>query len=154
MGIAPEWILLRDEVIEGLTGWEPGVGDAESLAELALLLRELASAYKGAADLCDEHIGYIVDTGRSFNVGSYEVTPRKTASRTKWQNDDLLRAVLDSRLIDFETGEITEETPLEKIRHVFALSGGSARITALKDRGIDADEYCSTEWRSTVSYRK
>lgn len=63
--------------------------------------------------------------------------------RTKWDREDLLRAVLDTRIIDETTGEITDPTPLDKVLHVWNL--GAPRTTALKARGIDADEFCHVE---------
>jgi hypothetical protein len=74
-------------------------------------------------------------------VGVFE-RHRKTA-RTQWDKEDLLRAVLDSRVFDRTTGELREETPLEKVLAVWNLP--APRKTALQDRGIDADQFCHTE---------
>lgn len=63
--------------------------------------------------------------------------------RTRWDKDDLLRAVLDSRIVDETTGEIADPTPLDKVLHVWNL--GAPRTTALKARGIDPDEFCHVE---------
>lgn len=63
--------------------------------------------------------------------------------RTAWEKDDLLRAVLDSRLVDEKTGEVADETPLAKVLHVFNMP--APRTTALRARGIDADQFCHTE---------
>jgi hypothetical protein len=68
--------------------------------------------------------------------------PRK--SRTKWDKDRLLRDVEDSRLFDRE-GTMKDETPLEKVLHVWNL--GSPRLTALKERGLEGDDYCAIEER-------
>lgn len=99
-------------------------------------------------------------------IGTFRRRGRK--DRTKWQKDDLLRAVLNSRAVDFtgsqalntetgevvdrETGEIidesavvfVDETPLDKVLAVWNLA--APRTTALKDRGIDPDEFCTSEW--------
>jgi hypothetical protein len=79
-------------------------------------------------------------------VGVFEKHLKK--NRTKWAKDDLLRVVLDSRIEepDPDTGEfrVREETPLEKVLDVYNLP--SPRTTALKARGIDADEFCESEW--------
>lgn len=64
--------------------------------------------------------------------------------RSAWQTDDLLRAVLDSRLVDTETGEVKDETPLDRVLDVWNLP--APRTTALKARGIDADEFCQITW--------
>lgn len=74
-------------------------------------------------------------------AGTFEVHRKK--SRTQWDKDDLLRAVLDSRIVNPNTGEVKEETPIEKVLHVWNL--GAPRTTALRERGLSADEFCHTE---------
>lgn len=69
---------------------------------------------------------------------------RGKKDRTAWQKDDLLRAVLDSRLVDKSTGFISEESPLDKVLAVWNLP--APRTTALRERGIDPDEFCHSEW--------
>lgn len=69
---------------------------------------------------------------------------RGKKDRTKWQKDDLLRAVLDSRVVNTDTGEVADETPLDKVLSVWNLA--TPRTTALKERGIDPDEFCHSEW--------
>lgn len=75
------------------------------------------------------------------NVGTFERRAKK--NRTAWDTDDLLRAVLDTRLVDTETGELSEETPLEKVLQVWNL--GAPRVTVLRERGLDADQFCRAE---------
>jgi hypothetical protein len=67
-----------------------------------------------------------------------------------WKSDDLLRAVLDSRIVDKETGEVVDETPVEKVRAVFGLKGYNASRQELKARGIEADEFAEVEWRTKL----
>lgn len=77
-------------------------------------------------------------------VGTFIRHMRK--DRTRWEKDDLLRAVLDSRLpVDPTTGELAPEdqSPLAKVLHVWNLP--APRTTALKARGLDADEFCHVE---------
>lgn len=64
--------------------------------------------------------------------------------RKQWDRDALLSAVLDSRLVDTETGEVADETPLQKVLACWNLP--APRTTALKARGIDADQFCRSEW--------
>lgn len=66
------------------------------------------------------------------------------ANRTKWDSDALLHSVLDTRRFDPSTGELKDETPLEKVLEVWNL--GSPRITAVRGRGLDPDEFCSVEY--------
>lgn len=69
---------------------------------------------------------------------------RGKKDRTRWDKDDLLRAVLDSRLVDKTTGFISEESPLDKVLAVWNL--GPPRTKVLENRGIDPDEFCHSEW--------
>lgn len=65
---------------------------------------------------------------------------RHRATRyTQWDTEQLLPHVLDTRRIDESTGEIKDETPLDKVLHVWNL--GAPRVTALRERGLDPDEY-------------
>lgn len=75
-------------------------------------------------------------------VGVFEKHGKK--NRTKWDKDSLLRVVLDSRVVDAETGEIREESQLDRVLDVWNL--GAPRTTALKARGIDPDEFSESEW--------
>lgn len=61
------------------------------------------------------------------------------------QSSDLLRAVLDSRVVDKDTGEVRDETPVDKIRAVWALAARDARVTALRERNLAKDEFCTVE---------
>lgn len=74
-------------------------------------------------------------------VGVFE-THRKS-DRKKWDTEELRRYVLDSRLAD-EDGVIADETPLDKVLDVWNL--GAPRITRVRARGIDPDEFCEVEY--------
>jgi hypothetical protein len=50
---------------------------------------------------------------------------------------------LDTRLVDESTGEVLDESPLDKVLKVWNL--GTPRKGILKERGIQADEFCVTE---------
>jgi len=65
--------------------------------------------------------------------------------RKTWDADLLYRDVMDARLADLKTGEVTEQTPAERIRFVWNL--GAPRVTALRALGLDPDDYCRSEWR-------
>jgi hypothetical protein len=71
-------------------------------------------------------------------AGVFEKHRKK--DRTQWDKEDLLRAVLDTRQFD-EDG--TDTSPLEKVLKVWNLP--APRVTALRELGIDADEFCHVE---------
>ncbi len=68
------------------------------------------------------------------NGRQYQRSAKTSESWNKEKSDDLIRAVLDSRRIDVESGEILPETPTEKLFHVWPISGRDARVTALRER--------------------
>jgi hypothetical protein len=76
------------------------------------------------------------------NVGVFE--RHRKATRTQWDRDDLLRAVLDTVMVDTETGEIIPETPLEKVMAVWTLP--APKVTAIRERGLQVDEFCHEEY--------
>lgn len=89
-------------------------------------------------------------------VGTVEV--KRGAQRKEWDIHSLLRMVLDSRRPpDTDTGEadpaddghavvkdepVTVSPDLGRVLDVWNL--GAPRTTALRDRGIDPDEFCAT----------
>lgn len=79
------------------------------------------------------------------------VERRRAAKRTTWDADALLSAVMDARLVDTKTGEVTEQTPLEKVTFVWNL--GTPRVSALHALGLDPDAFCATEWPDRYSLR-
>lgn len=85
-------------------------------------------------------------------LGTYETTVpgigvvrrHKRKARTKWDKDLLMRDVADSRVFARD-GTMKDESPLDKVLHVWNL--GAPRTTALKERSLDADNYCAVEER-------
>jgi len=67
-------------------------------------------------------------------------------------HDALLRLVVDSRSVDYDTGEI--ESALEVLKRVYPLKGYNARTTELKKLSIDPDEFCRTEWTDRMTLRE
>lgn len=122
--------------------------DPIDIAQLARI-RALAAEAKRSLSVLTE----LLDTALGDACGQYEtviegigvIRRHKRKSRTKWDSPDLLRTVLDSRLVDKTTGEVKDESPLDRVLHVWNI--GAPRATALKERGIQIDEYCTTETR-------
>lgn len=93
----------------------------------------------------EDLIGDAMGSYRVVVGGHGQIERHKKKSRRNWQSDDLLRMVLDTRRVNSDTGEI--ESDVDKIKHVYPLAGYNARVGALKERGIDPDEWCETETR-------
>jgi hypothetical protein len=82
------------------------------------------------------------DSDEAAVEGIGTVQLERTARRSGWKTDDLRRVVLDSRRVD-ENGEAIDETPVDKLLHVWSL--GAPRLTALREREIDPDDYSSSK---------
>ena len=80
---------------------------------------------------------------KRYTADGVTVERARKTNRTQWDTESLRRIVLDSRIVDEATGEVKDETPVDKLLHVWNLP--APRTTALKARGIDPDEFCSTE---------
>ena len=92
-----------------------------------------------AKKLADEMIDKRVTVD---GLGTFEKHGKR--DRKKWDRDALLRDVLDTRIVDPNTGEVMDATPLDKVLHVWNL--GTPRLTALRDRGLDPEDYCESEF--------
>lgn len=91
--------------------------------------------------ICGEEMGQRTRVLDGFGM----LSRSKRTNRTAWDREMLLRDVLDSRLVDAESGEIADEAPLDRVLHVWNL--GAPRTTALRARGLDPDEYATVETR-------
>lgn len=81
--------------------------------------------------------------------GLGEVEVKTSVSRTGWDNDALWRLVvaraLDERALDEETGEYERES--DAVARVLAeCARPSWRVTPLKARGIQVDEFCTVDF--------
>lgn len=95
-----------------------------------------------------EHRAGVLMGEKAVDVGGVVWERSMPPKRSGWKSDDLLRAVLDTRRVDKETGEVVEESPLEKVQHVYPLAGYQARVGALKDRGLDPADFSEASWDS------
>lgn len=126
--------------------------------DLAGHVRHLLAVQQARRDLADveqsikNNVGHLMGSHRTVVVDGLGVIKRSVRkNRTKWNTDDLRRMVLDTKLVDPDTGEVFEETPVEKILAVWNL--GAPRLTELRVRGIDSDEFCEVEQRPGFDIR-
>lgn len=129
-----------DEMIEKLT-----IGSLEDVLDARAILATTAMGFTAVREALDSRIGDAMGEYRVVVEGHGVVERHRKKSRTKWDKD-LIRAVLDSRVVDETTGEVLDETQLDKVTAVWNL--GVPRVTALRARNIDPDEWCETEERS------
>jgi hypothetical protein len=111
-----------------------------------LLLDEVRAKMIGLCHDLEAKIAGSITGGTVVDLGGKRFKRTTERRYVQWQNEDLIRAVLDSRLVNPETGEVRDETPAEKLADVYGLKGTSARLTALKARQIDPDEFAEAQW--------
>lgn len=146
-----------DDRRETLGAWFAHVADIDcptdirSGVELLTAITDLRAGLAEMADDLKREIATLMDGPTVVLDGIGVVTRRSDTDRKTWDRDGLLRTVLDSRLADPTTGEIVDESQLEKVLKVWNL--GAPRTTVLKERGIDADEYCQVERRDGYTIR-
>ena len=134
------------------------VDDAKALAEAGdweSLIRGLEPLQQVLSDLrLLEHDvkKYIADTmpERLVSVEGVGTVERKAKiTRRNWDSEELLRKIVMGALIDPDTGEIPS-SPVEavdkvmgEVRACVPFTGSTGwRVGALKERGIDPDEWC------------
>jgi hypothetical protein len=138
--------------------------DPAEHGDLDRAVRDLASLRAARQALADWELvltEFVADAvGRNTltvdGVGTVEA--KRGVSRKEWDIPSLLRVVLDSRMApDPATGEadptddghaevkgeaVSTSPDLSRVLHVWNL--GTPRVTALRDRGIDPDEFAAT----------
>lgn len=125
--------------------------DLNGLMDAYLVLLDVVREATGVRDALASKIGSLMSDKRqtigAVTVERHRIPPR----RSEWDHDGLLRMVVDSRVVNAETGEI--ESTLDVLKKVYPLKGYNARFTALRDLGIDCDEFSRKEWRDGFTLR-
>lgn len=140
--------------VEELAQWHD---TAHALIGYAKRLRDAADLMLTVAAEAVPKGSEVVSEGRTFKRSA---TPKRVFKPEA--NDDMLRAVLDSRRIapprkknapplvvnnvTYEPGDVIEETLVDKLRHVYPMPARDARTRALAARLIDLDQFCTTEF--------
>lgn len=122
--------------------WEGLVRGLEPLQQIIVDLRIVESAAK-------RNILELMPSRMEVVEGVGSIEKYKKVTRRNWQSDDLLRAIVRNALVDQTTGEIPS-SPMEAVDRVITeikacvpFTGSTAwRVTALRDRGFDLDEWC------------
>ena len=126
--------------------WELGTEHLSALLAVRRMVLDIVTDARSVIESIENAVGQVMDSPTADIDGFGMVKRHPRINQRNWQSDDLLRAVMDSRLVD-EDGVVVEETPLDRIKHVYPLAGYQARVTALRKRHIDPDEYSETERR-------
>jgi hypothetical protein len=106
--------------------------------DLDILLR---SCEEDAANLLPE---------KKVMVDGFGVVEKRTAQTRKWQSEELLMDVCRQVLDPEQTGEIQPSRVVELIavlKKIMPITGSLGwRVTALKEQGIDPDDYSDVSW--------
>ncbi len=141
-------------VIHTVNAWyhDREVTDLDDAISAWQLLCEAAQTLAYVRDDLSDAIARSMPEKRMTVSGVTLEKHAKPPRRTDWDHDSLLRLVVDSRVVDYDTGEI--ESALEVLKRVYPLKGYNARVTELKKLGIDPDEFCRTEWSDRMTLRE
>lgn len=147
--------LAHDEYYEGTDPIPPET--------LAVILAAIRDCRADLAKLADEISGeLIVSAGQKRFVvdGLGEVQIRRNTKRTEWDHDGLTRVLvaraLDERVLNDETGEY-EPTHEAVARVLGECARPSWRVTPLRARGIQVDEFCREQpdgWQVSLPPRE
>lgn len=128
-----------------------GPFDMEDAACAYLILVGVAQTAALVRDDLADMIAHGMQGKRDTIAGVTFERHAKVPRRTDWDHEGLLRLVVDSRVVDEQTGEIA--SALDVLKKVYPLKGYNARVTALRDLGIDVDEFCVTESTDRMTLR-
>lgn len=119
--------------------------------QLVLMMVAIRNCRQDLASLYDEMEQMLLslNSGREITIeGVGVVELKRSTKRTNWDNHELMRHVvsraLDERQVNEETGEA--EPGWEAVaRAIEECARPSWRLTPLRARGLDPDEFCVTE---------
>lgn len=123
-------------------------GDRDGLVRLLCKIRDLRADLAILAKNAELELLPLADD-RSWVVADLgEVEVKKNIRYTRWDSEALTRTLvaraLDERILDEETGEY--EPAWEAVARVLSEAARpSWRVTPLRARGIDVDEFCHVE---------
>lgn len=120
-------------------------GDGRDQAEsIATLLRHVRNATRELKMVDDELVERLSRAmpDDTFTADGAVFVRRWGKDRTKWDNERLIGAVRPALLFDRSSGEpLPGDAVWANITAVFRLSGDNARVRALRDLGVNADEF-------------
>lgn len=129
--------------------------DVAGLLALHATFVKVAREASLAADVVAERLYEVVGQMQYPLPDGTFLEMKRSASRTKWQHAELIKrcaaAIADEAaplLYDEETGEMVPVAVLvQQVVGAFSRFGNpSWRVTALRDAGLQVDEFCDERW--------
>lgn len=132
--------------VERERGLDVANGDRDALVRLLCDVRDFRAALASAAKDVERDLLALADEKRWVVEGLGEVTVRKQTKRNEWDSEGLTRVLvaraLDERVLDESSGEY--EAAHEAVARVLSeCARPSWRLTPLRARGIQVDEFCT-----------
>lgn len=141
------------KALDLLTADATRLAQAGDLQALAGGLARLRKFRRAVSDL-ERHVeGLAADLmpGKQVNYDDELTLERhRSVSRSGWQSEDLLRRLVGDQVVDPETGENVIGTLLACVPFTASLAW---RVGALRERGIQVDEWCEEKTRTTVTVK-
>ena len=135
-------------------------GDLDALAAGLAQLRQITADMRLLAQAVEDDVVSLMPDKRYTLQGVGTLERRKGTDRRQWDSLELARLLVLAELVDPATGEIDRTgDPVEVVGRVVAALVACApftssmgwRVTALRDRGINPDEWATTTpGRTTV----
>lgn len=125
-------------------------GDTESLAFGLDRVRELRRVLGDLERAVEAHVAALMDGKTETVDGLGTLERRKGTDRKQWQSEDLLRRLVRDAVDPEHTGELPSagevlEAVVSTVTDCAPFTGSLGwRVTALKARGVDPDEWCAT----------
>lgn len=146
---ANEHLAVLDRVLDLLDVTVTQLVDRDSLAAVLYALRDVKRRAAEVYSACERAL--LSEAGdKSFvvpNLGKFEV--KRSTKRSGWRHDELVPVLvskaMEERHFDGTSGEVESEG--HAVARVLrdCISFGAGKVTGLRDRGIQADEYCQVD---------
>lgn len=159
--VAPSAVMALRQVIAQLDTQRSELaeaGDIDSLAHGLAQVRQILGDLRTLASGIEDDVVALMPAKTYTVEGVGTLERRRGSDRKRWQSDDLVTRLVTEALVD-ENGEVRHSTPVEgaaaAVGVLLACAPFTAsmgwRVTALRDHGIDPDEWCEvTPGRTSV----
>lgn len=126
-------------------------GDVEELGKLHVLCSKLRQQLSDIARDVEVRLAEVMPDKVLELPGLPVMERRRGTDRKRWASEDLLSLIVSRAIIDPETGELLSDPVVlrsrieDEVRACMPVTGSLGwRVTALRERGIEPDEFCET----------
>ena len=133
-------------------------GNWEQLTHAIAGLRQIKADLDALLRECENDVARLMPDKKVVVDGIGQIE-RRTQITRKWESSELLKDLCRLALMNRETGEVDQQL-LARVHAILAAAmpitaSTGWRVTALKDLGLNEDEYCDkTFGRQTINFTK